>query len=76
MVRQFTAFSTGKMTVAEENELSQAMQGWQNRYWERFSQIIRKLIELYVKGVMNEKDFWEGIYDALGMDATGSSSGT
>ena len=76
MIRQFVAYSTGKMSVDEETELSAAVQGWQNRYWDRFSQVARKLISLYVKGIINERDFWDGIYDEIGLDATGSPSGT
>ena len=76
MIRQFVAHGTGKMTVAEETDLSAAVPGWQKRYWERFSQVSRKLISLYVKGIMNERDFWDGIYDEIGLDAKGSSSGT
>jgi len=74
MIRQFVAYSTGKMTVAEESDLSAAVPSWQNRYWEQFSPVTRKLIGLYVKGVISERDFWNGIYDELGLDATGSSS--
>ena len=74
MVRQFAAYSTGKMTVAEETELSATMLDWQNRYWEQFSGVIRKLVGLYVKGIVTERDFWDGIYDELGLDSTGSPS--
>lgn len=74
MVRHFVAFSTGAMTMAEEKNLSDAMPDWQKRYWQHFSQIIRKLISLYVKGVMSEKDFWDGVYDELGMDLNGRAS--
>jgi hypothetical protein len=74
MVRQFAAFGTGSMTVAEENSLNAAMPDWQQRYWARFSQTTRKLITLFVKGVIPESDFWEGIYDELGLDASGAPS--
>jgi len=76
MVRQFVAFATGKMTEAEDAELSAEIPQWQNRYWARFSPVIQKLIDLYVKGIMSEKDFWKGVYDELGYDASGSPSGT
>jgi hypothetical protein len=76
MIRQFVAHGTGKMTVAEETDLSAAVPGWQQRYWARFSQVTRKLISLYIKGIMAERDFWSGIYDEIGLDATGSSSET
>lgn len=75
MVRQFIAFSTGAMTVAEENSLKDAMPEWQNRYWSRFSPTMRKLISLFVKGIMSEHDFWAGVYDELGLDASGSDAG-
>jgi len=76
MIRQFVAFATGKMTESEDAELSRTIPGWQNRYWDRFSNVIRKLIDLHVKGIMSERDFWEGVYDELGYDANGSSSDT
>ena len=76
MIRQFVAHGTGKMTVAEETDLSSAVPGWQKRYWERFSQVTRKLISLHIKGIIGEREFWNGIYDELGLDATGSPSGT
>ena len=74
MIRQFAAFGTGAMTVAEETSLDKAMQGWQQKYWDRFSSVTHKLITLYVKGVMSERDFWDGVYDELGLDANGAPS--
>ncbi len=76
MIRQFVAFATGQMTESEDAELSTAIPDWQNRYWARFSSVIQKLVDLYVKGIMSERDFWEGIYDELGYEANGSSSGS
>lgn len=76
MIRQFVAYSTGKMTVAEETDLSSAVPNWQNRYWERFSAVTRKLIGLYIKGIIEEREFWNGIYEEIGLDATGSSTPT
>ena len=74
MVRQFAAFVTGALTVAEETALDKAMNGWQQKYWDRFSAVTRKLITLYVKGVMSERDFWDGVHDELGLDASGAPS--
>jgi hypothetical protein len=55
--------------------LSREVPGWQTRYWKLFSPVSRKLVSLYLKGVIGERDFWNGVYDELGFDATGSSSG-
>ncbi|MBN1687429.1 MAG: hypothetical protein JW852_12285 [Spirochaetales bacterium] len=74
MIRQFTAYSTGKMSIAEEAELSGTMADWQKRYWMRFSSVVRRLVSLYVKGITSERDFWDGVYDELGLDANGSPS--
>ena len=76
MIRQFVAFATGQMTESEDAELSRAIPDWQNRYWARFSTVVQKLVDLYVRGIMSERDFWEGVYDELGYEANGSSSGS
>jgi hypothetical protein len=70
MIGHFVAYSTGAMSVAEENSLSKAMPEWHRRYWENFSPVTRKLIKLFIKGITGEKDFWDGIYDELGLDVT------
>ena len=74
MVRQFTAFSTGAMTAVEESAIEKEMPDWQKRYWGFFSPVTRKLVSLYVKGIVAEAEFWEGIYDDLGLDTTPSQS--
>ena len=76
MVRQFAAYSTGELTAEEEAELSIEVPDWQNRYWELFSSVIRKLISMYAKGTISDRDFWSGVYDELGIDASGPPSGT
>lgn len=75
MVRQFLAYTTGSMTVVEEKGLQEAMGEWQKKYWERFSPVTRKLIGLHVKGVISQEDFWNGMYDELGLDANGNPAG-
>jgi hypothetical protein len=67
MVKQFISFSTGAMTVTEEASLRQSIPDWQKRYWANFPPTIRKLVSLFLKGAMNGRDFWDGIYDELGV---------
>jgi hypothetical protein len=65
MVGQFVAYSTGSMPVHEEMELTRQIGSWQSKYWERFPQIVRRLVSLFLKGTMDSDDFWRGIDDAL-----------
>lgn len=44
MIRQFVAYSLGRMPAAEERELRAAMQNWPESYWEVFSEETRTLI--------------------------------
>ncbi|MBX7058363.1 MAG: hypothetical protein K1X75_09895 [Leptospirales bacterium] len=41
MMRQFVAFSLGRMPAAEERDLRQSMPDWPERYWEAFSEETR-----------------------------------
>ena len=65
MVKQFISFSTGAMTVTEEASLNQSIPDWQKRYWAGFSPTVRRLVSLFLKGAMNGRDFWDGMYDEL-----------
>lgn len=68
MIKQFISFSTGAMSVTEEQGLRNAMSDWHKRYWERFSPVTRKLVSLFLRGVMDGDEFWRGIYDELGIE--------
>ena len=65
MIRQFVSFSTGAMTVSEENALKLEIPDWHSRYWEKFSPGVRRLVSLFLKGALNSDDFWQGISSEL-----------
>lgn len=44
MMRQFVAYSTGRMPASEEKELRAAMPNWPESYWEVFSEETRALL--------------------------------
>jgi hypothetical protein len=45
MIRQFVAYSLGRMPSDEEKELRDALPDWPRAYWETFSPETRKLIK-------------------------------
>lgn len=65
MIGQFIAYATGTMPVREEMELRSQIDEWQKRYWERFPQVVRRLVTLFLEGAMTGDEFWRGIEDAL-----------
>jgi len=74
MVQQFVSFSTGSLTVSEEANLKKAIPNWQRTYWERFPGTIRKLVALFLKGIIGEVEFWSGVYDELGINPADQTS--
>lgn len=66
MLGQFISYATGSMPVREEMELSKQISDWQRRYWERFPQVVRRLVSLFLEGAMDSDEFWRAIEDALG----------
>lgn len=67
MIQQFVSFSTGALTVSEEASLKEAIPDWQRKYWEQFSGTTRKMTTLFLKGVIGESEYWDGVYDELGL---------
>lgn len=61
MIRQFVAFSTGVMSLREQEALRSDIPDWHERYWERFPLHVKKLISQYIKGGIKEEQFWERI---------------
>jgi hypothetical protein len=57
MVDQFTAFSQGRMSKAEDAELRNEMGSWPERYWKAFPPVIRLVVTDYLKGETGEKEF-------------------
>jgi hypothetical protein len=57
MVDQFISFSIGRMEEEEDNALRREMGPWPDKYWNAFPQVIRLLINDFLKGEMDEPDF-------------------
>jgi hypothetical protein len=57
MVDQFTAFSQGRMSKAEDKSLRDEMGPWPERYWNSFPPVVRLIITDYLKGETGEKEF-------------------
>jgi hypothetical protein len=51
MIDQFTAFSRGQMSKAEDAGLREELGPWPERYWKAFPPAIRLIITDYLKGV-------------------------
>jgi hypothetical protein len=57
MVDQFLRYSTGSMSATEQMRLEHEIPGWTERYWERFPRDLRQIIEVYLKGKLDEEEF-------------------
>ena len=61
MVRQFVDYSVGRMKDRELKELKSASPDWVEKYWNAFSDHVRKLVSDLIRGNMGEKEFWQKI---------------
>jgi hypothetical protein len=61
MIRQFIAFSLGQMPKDQEATLRREMPDWPEKYWNAFPEQARLTISAFLKGRMDEKDFWNNI---------------
>jgi len=66
MIEQFVAFSLGQMPKEEEVTLRREMPAWPEKYWHAFPEPIQVVISSFLKGNMNEKNFWQDIHRFLG----------
>jgi hypothetical protein len=57
MISQFIAYSLGRMSRVEDQNLRAEMGAWPERYWKAFPQVIRSIISDFLKGEMTEGDF-------------------
>jgi hypothetical protein len=57
MISQFIAYSLGRMSRVEDQNLRAEMGSWPERYWKAFPQVIRSIISDFLKGEMTEGDF-------------------
>jgi len=65
MARQFIEYSTGVMPASQYASLSSSIPDWEKRYWESFPGEIKRLITLYLKGVIDLESCWEDIKTIL-----------
>jgi hypothetical protein len=65
MADQFVSFSTGRMSVAEEQKLRKEMGDWPQRYWKALPGVVRLLIKDYLDGEINEKAYLSKLDSAL-----------
>ncbi len=57
MARQFVAYSAGRMTLADESALRDAVSDWTALYWKKFPEPLRGLIRDYLAGGFPEEAF-------------------
>ncbi len=57
MARQFVAYSAGRMTLADESALRDAVGDWTALYWKKFPEPLRGLIRDYLAGGFPEEAF-------------------
>jgi hypothetical protein len=65
MIDQFTAFSQGRMSKAEDAGLREEMGPWPERYWKAFPPVVRLVITDYLKGETGEKEFRSKLETAI-----------
>jgi hypothetical protein len=67
MIDQFTSFSRGTMSKAEDKMLREEMGEWPERYWKTFPPVIRSIITDFLKDRISEEEFISKIGIALEM---------
>jgi hypothetical protein len=67
MIDQFTSFSRGTMSKAEDKMLREEMGEWPERYWKAFPPVIRSIITDFLKDRITEEEFNSKIGIALEM---------
>ncbi|MDR1894876.1 MAG: hypothetical protein LBQ61_09375 [Spirochaetales bacterium] len=65
MVKQFVSYSLQTMSATEQMQLEGELSGWPVKYWERFPAELRRLLGLYLKGVITEADFQAGFAEII-----------
>jgi hypothetical protein len=65
MIKQFITYSTGAMSVTEEEKLRREIPDWQQKYWRKFPERVRRLINLFLKGKIGLESCWESIEEEL-----------
>jgi hypothetical protein len=73
MIGQFTAYSQGTMSAAEDQELRSEIGAWPERYWKAFPRVVQLIIGDYLKGELDEKDFNAKIGAAVSLGRSATS---
>jgi hypothetical protein len=66
MVQQFVDYSLGLLERSQVRSLEKEMGDWTRRYWEHFPYDVRELVSLFLKGAMEEEDFYLALQELLG----------
>ena len=61
MIKQFISYSAGEMSASEHKTLEEQIPEWPEKYWSRFPQSIKQSIALFLKGRIDEKEFWNQV---------------
>ena len=69
MIKQFITYSTGAMSVTEKEKLRREIPDWQQKYWQKFPERVRRLINLFLKGKIGLESCWESIEEELSSSA-------
>jgi hypothetical protein len=68
MIMQFVSYSTQSMGISEQLRLNDEIPNWHEKYWKRFSPRQRHLISVFLKGELDEEDFWRRIKTEIGLE--------
>jgi len=64
MIIQFTAYSSGSMSLAVQSELQESLGDWTAKYWHSFPAEIQALIKKYLMDGLSADEF-DAVLDAL-----------
>jgi len=65
MIDQFIRYSTGQMSLSEQNKLRNEIPDWHKKYWDAFPEGIQALIAKYLKEGLDADSFWKGVAQEL-----------
>lgn len=66
MILQFIQYSTGNMSIFEQESLREVLGDWSTVYWKKFPQPIKVLIKSYLQGDISNKEFQNNLEEILG----------
>lgn len=65
MIRQFLEYSSESMSPTERVKLEEEIPGWQETYWARFPEAVRRLLADYLEGRIDAERCWTDIHRLL-----------